>query len=150
MNVMIKTIKEVHKEDICFFKSGGFYHVYGRDAYILSYIFDYKIKSIGETNKECGFPIGALGKVKAQIENRKINYLVIDNRNNFMVDEQSNNRNLNRYNEIYEKARNYINYKSRIEKINLFLIENLEKKDFRKLLGKLEEIIDEERKVFSN
>ena len=76
--------------------------------------------------------------------------MVIDNRNNFEVDEKSDNGNLNRYSATYEKARNYINYKVRIDGINNFLLENLEKKDFRKLLGKIEEIIYEDREVQSN
>ena len=150
MNAMIETVKEVHKEDVCLFKIGSFYHTYGRDAYILSYMFGYKVKNIGESPKECGFPINVVSKIKARLENNKINYLVIDNRNNFEVDEKSDNGNLNRYSATYEKARNYINYKVRIDGINNFLLENLEKKDFRKLLGKIEEIIYEDREVQSN
>ena len=45
MNKMIETIKEIHTKDICLFKIGTFYHAYGRDAYILSYMFGYKIIS---------------------------------------------------------------------------------------------------------
>ena len=33
MNNMIETIKEIHKEDICLFKIGSFYHTYNTDAY---------------------------------------------------------------------------------------------------------------------
>ena len=50
MNKMIETIKEIHTKDICLFKIGTFYHAYGRDAYILSYMFGYKIKI---DNKVC-------------------------------------------------------------------------------------------------
>ena len=38
VNKMIKTIKQIHKEDILMIKVGTFYHVYGKDAYIISYI----------------------------------------------------------------------------------------------------------------
>lgn len=150
MNAMVKTIKEVHKEDMCLFKSGGFYHVYGRDAYVLSYIFDYKIKNLVGGIPECGFPLDTLPKVKSHLEINKINFVVIDNRNNFMVDETSTNEDVNKYNEIYQKARNFINYKIRVNSINSFLLENIEKPDFRKILGKIEKIVDEERKIFSN
>ena len=144
---MIETIKEIHKEYVCLFKSGSFSHAYGKDAYILSYIFEYKVKNIGDREADAGFPLNALPKILAKLEQKKINYLVVDNRNNFEIDQENNNGNLNNYLEIYEKARNYINYKVRIDSINKYLVENLEEKDFRKLLGRIEEIVYENRKV---
>ena len=62
MNKMIETIKEIHTKDICLFKIGTFYHAYGRDAYILSYMFGYKIKDLEKNYKECGFPVSAISK----------------------------------------------------------------------------------------
>ena len=44
MNQKIRSIKEIHKYDLCLFKVGAFYHAYGRDSYILAYLFDYKLK----------------------------------------------------------------------------------------------------------
>ena len=72
MNEMIKTIKEIHKNDLCMFKIGTFYHCYGRDAYILSYIFVYKMKSLEKNYKECGFPVSAINKIMAKLEILKI------------------------------------------------------------------------------
>ena len=59
MNQKIRSIKEIHKYDLCLFKVGAFYHAYGRDSYILAYLFDYKLKdtSLEKGWKECGFPI---------------------------------------------------------------------------------------------
>lgn len=37
------------------------------------------------------------GKVVSTLEEKKINYLIIDPRNNYDVDEKSDNRNLNTY-----------------------------------------------------
>lgn len=34
-----KEIKSIHPEDVALIKLGGFYKVYGKDAYILSYIY---------------------------------------------------------------------------------------------------------------
>lgn len=45
---IVKTVKEIHKEDIVFVKIGKFYQVYGKDAYIISYLFDYKLKKVEE------------------------------------------------------------------------------------------------------
>lgn len=39
-----KEIKEIHSEDIALIKSGNFYKVYGKDAYIISNLFKYAIK----------------------------------------------------------------------------------------------------------
>ena len=82
MNEIIKSIKEIHKEDICLFRIGTFYHVFGRDSYIMSYLFGYKMKN----NNECGFPKDILFKVEAKLERNNINYLVIDARNNYDVE----------------------------------------------------------------
>ena len=147
MNQMIKTIKEVHKEYVCLFKIGNFYHAYGRDAYILAYMFDYKVRNIEKDKKECGFPVSIVGRITAKLEDKKINYVLIDNRNNYYVDQKFNKGNLNQYKNIYEKARNYVNYKARIQNIIEILNENIMEKDFRKILIKMEEIINENREI---
>ncbi len=147
MNEMMKTIKEVHPKAICMFKIGAFYHAYNRDSYILSYLFNYKIKDLGKSHKETGFPELALPKIKAKLEDYKINYLVIDKRNNYDVDEQENYKNLNRYDKYYEKANKYINYKKRIDGIVDFLNDNINSEDFSKILVKMEEVMYERRKV---
>lgn len=36
---MIKTIKQIHKNDIILLKIGKFYHTYGKDSYIIAYLF---------------------------------------------------------------------------------------------------------------
>lgn len=143
---MIKTIKEVHNEDVCMFKIGSFYHVQGKDDCVLSYLFGYKIKELGN-NKECGFPLNAINKVKAKLENLKINYLVIDRRNNYDVDEKSYNKDLNNYCDYFEKANKYINIKRRIQNINEYLLDNISSSSSIDILRKIEDIIYEKRKV---
>ena len=77
---MVKTIKKVYPSCAVLVKVGNFYHVYGKDAYILSYLFEYKI-----TEKEgiptCGFPLNAISKVENFLEKTKINYVTVDRRN---------------------------------------------------------------------
>ena len=60
---MVKTIKKIYPLCIVLVKIGNFYHVFGKDSYILSYLFEYKIveKSGIPT---CGFPINAISKMK--------------------------------------------------------------------------------------
>ena len=92
MNKMITTIKQIHSKAVCLFEIGGFYHVYGRDADIISYLFGYKIKMLEPNIKECGFPVFIISKVKAQLENNKIDYLQISRRNNYEVEEKVRKR----------------------------------------------------------
>ena len=49
-------------------KVGGFYQTFDDDALIISYLFNYKIKSY-----RCGFPINVLNKVINVLEEKKIN-----------------------------------------------------------------------------
>ena len=51
-------------------KVGKFYKVYAKDAYIISYLFEYKIKEEGKM-ETCGFPEQILNKVKANLENKR-------------------------------------------------------------------------------
>lgn len=147
MNKMVETIELINKNNICLIKIGNFYHVYGRDSYILSYLFNYKIDMI---KHECGFPVVSLNKVLAKLEEEKINYLVIDKRNNYSVDMQQTFKDLNKYENVYNKSRVFVNSKLRIDNIYEKLIENVNKKNFQKTLGEIERIINERREVQSN
>lgn len=41
---MVKTIKKVENQTLLLIEVGKFIYAYGKDAYIISYIFNYKIK----------------------------------------------------------------------------------------------------------
>lgn len=144
MNKMIETIEILNQNCVCLIKIGKFYHTYGKDSYILSFLFNYKVDL---EKHECGFPTVSLNKVLSRLENEKINYLVIDKRNEYDVDSKQDFKNLNKYQKIYLKSRNFVNYKVRIKKIEKDLLEQINEKDFRKTLGEIEKIIDERRKV---
>lgn len=141
---VIKTIKVIHPESVALVKIGKFYNVYGRDSYILSYLFGYKLKET-EGVSTCGFPIESVNKIMAKLENKKINYLLLDRRNNYEVDETSENKNLNTYLKTYEKAKEYINAKNRVNNIYDYLLHNLNNK---KLINQIEKAIENEgRKI---
>lgn len=145
---IIQNIKQIHKEDIIFVHIGKFYYSYGKDAYIISYLFQYKLMQIDEIHTySCAFPEQAFSKVIAHLENHKINYLVVDKRNNYDVEEISNNHNLNTYQKYFEKAKEYINMKKRIDKISDYLIKHITEIDIKEKIGKMEAIINETRKV---
>ena len=80
MNQKIRSIKEIHKYDLCLFKVGAFYHAYGRDSYILAYLFDYKLKDISD--KEYLNQLAGYKKYISGISNKEVKtflYSVIDN-----------------------------------------------------------------------
>lgn len=43
MLTMVKAIKQIHTKDVVLFKVGSFYQTYSKDAYIISYLFDYEL-----------------------------------------------------------------------------------------------------------
>ena len=112
---VVKKIKEIHKNYVVMVKIGNFCHTYGRDSYIISYLFEYKTKIIEENISTCGFPLASLNKVISKLENQRINYIMLERRNNYEVDLKSDNKNLNEYEEIFKVARIYVNYKKRME-----------------------------------
>lgn len=114
---IVKNIKQVHPENIKLIKIGKFYYSYSKDAYIISYIFGYKLKNIEENIKVCAFPVFILNKIMAKLEENKINYIIIDRRNNYGVDEKSDNGNLNKYNLYLEKSKKYIKFSTQIDDI---------------------------------
>lgn len=126
---MIKEIKRLYMNYVAIIKIGNFYHVYGKDSYILAYLFGYKLRNIEENCSTCGFPSTSLAKVKAKLEQKKINYIIIDRRNNYDVDEISDNKNLNIYQETFEKAKNYINVKTRVDAIYEKLLRSIKSKE---------------------
>lgn len=141
---MIANIKEVHSEYVLLIKIGNFYYCYGRDAYIISYLLQYKINVIEKNMLSCSFPNTAYNKVLTKLEQKKINYLVVDKKDNYSVEEKSNNKNLNQYYTIYQKAKEELSTRARIEKIYHYLLENMQDKE---IILEMEKIINERRKI---
>ena len=86
---MVQNVKEIHYKYIVFVKVGNFYYCYGRDSYIISYLFNYKINILNQNIYSCSFPQNALNKVIANLEQKKINYLILDRRNNYEIIEKA-------------------------------------------------------------
>lgn len=147
ISTIIKTIKEIHPKDLILVKIGSFYHVYGKDAYIISYLFGYKLKKFEKEYVTCGFPINCISRITAKLEEKKINYIILDRRNNYEEDEKLDNRNLNQYDLFYEKAKKYVNLKIRIDNIYETLINGLENEDTKEKVVKIEDIVYERRKI---
>ena len=142
--LILETIRKVHKDTIIIVKIGNFYNVFGQDAYIISYLFGYKLNKIYNGIITTGFPKESINKVMARLEHKKINYLVVNKSNNYEVDEKCINNNLNTYKKVLMDAKSYINVKLRVENINKYLLKNLNNKQ---LIEEIEKIINERRKI---
>lgn len=145
---VVKNIKQIHAKDIVLIRIGKFFYTYGKDAYILSYLFQYKLINIeGENIQSCAFPTQSYPKIIASLENKKINYIVVDKRNNYDIEEKSDNKNLNTYDEQFEKAKKYVNLKTRIENISNYLLKHIHNEKIIKIIVQMEEIINETGKI---
>ena len=144
---MAKDIKKVHPDDVVCYKVGTFVKAFGKDAYIISYLFEYSLIDAKENVASCGFPKRAISKVCTRLEQKKINYVMIDTRNNYEVDEKLDNKNLNTYTEILEKAKKYIKLKKRLKSVEDELLEHFEEKNIIEKLKRIEEIAYENRKI---
>lgn len=140
---IVKNVKDIHKEYVILVRVGNFYNCYGRDAYIISYLLGYKINILSNNIYNSAFPKSAYNKVLLVLEQNNINYIVLDKRNNYDVEEKDDNRNLNNYNEFYEKARKEIAKKMRIEKIYQYLLSC----DNENTIYEVEKTINERRKI---
>lgn len=142
---IVKNVKQIHKKDILFVKLGKFYYCYGKDAYIISYFFNYKLNFIEKNIYSCGFPSQSLGKIISKLEEKKINYLIVDRRNNYEVEDKENYNNLNSYEKWFEKAQEKVGVKVRIQNINNYLVENINNPNIKDLTLKIERVLQENK-----
>lgn len=148
VGIIIKNVKKIHKEDVILIQMGKFYYAYGKDAYILSGIFGYKLNEFEKNIYSVAFPVNSYTKVISKLENLKVNYLVLDRKNNYEILELQNYKNLNKYTEVLEKNIEKVKIKIRIDKITNFLNSQIgDTDDLRKLIAKIERVINERRKV---
>lgn len=125
----------------CVIRFGAFYNCFGKDAYILSYLFRYRIKNNNQI-ATCGFPKGGIAKVMSRLEQQRINYIMIDTRNNYDVDYKMNFKNLNTYNEKLERAKKYVKIRQKIENIYKKLEQEIENEQIGEKIKRIEEIIN--------
>lgn len=144
---MAKDIKKVHPEYVMMYKVGNFVQAFGKDAYVISYVFGYALRVTKDNIQTCGFPKNAIPKIMSKLEQKKINFIIVDTRNNYEVDEENDNKNLNTYSETFSKAQKYIKVKKRLEKIEEMLLKDVEKEGIMEKIRKIEEIVYENRKI---
>lgn len=136
----VKMFKETYADSIVFVKVGSFFHAYGKDSYILSYLFNYQLKNFQNNHSTCGFPISSLDKVSSRLEQLEINYIALDKSQDFNILEKKEFVD-NKYSKLYNKAYNYISIKSRIDTIHQFLLESMVEDNIIDKIIEIEKII---------
>ena len=126
---------KAEKNILVLYKNNGkFYNAIGLDAYILSYIFGYKVLK----GDRCGFPDISIENVTKKLDSSAISYqIVYSNRNPFIMDFG----NKNKYKSYALNAKKSCEYKKRIDDI-IYRLENCERKKLDLLLDRIEAIIN--------
>ena len=138
---MIRTMKEVHPTKILLVKIGKFYHAYGKDSYILAFLFNYQIKKVETNVNTVGFPEMALNKVLKTLEDKNIDYIVLEKASNYEVISEEEFKDKNQYSELYNKAHRYIVRKNKIDAIYEHLISNISDETIKEKINSIEEIL---------
>lgn len=144
---MSKRLKDVHPNFLILYKSGTFYKTFGKDAYIIGAMFDYNVHIVNQNIPTCGFSMSAEKRVRAKLEENKINYKIVDPRNEYSVDVSEDYKNLNEYDNELKKDFTLIKYKKIINRITEELTKHMNKPDFKDIIRKIEDILDETGKI---
>ena len=126
---MIKEIKNAFPYTLILLKEGSFYKEFGKDAIVMNYIFNYKIKNdvVSDiegisTIQSVGFPLNSLPKILSTLEDKKIDYKVIDKSANYKELESKDFKQKNMYQEVLISGiqlydRKFIFYNKIVERI---------------------------------
>jgi len=125
-----------YKNYILLIKSGNFYLALDNDAFIMSKVFNYKIKESTNLIK-IGFPITSLTKVTERLNAEEINYLIINENKIIEKVKQKNNK----YSSYSFSHSNYSIYMGRINKITEILKSNIGSSKIENILSEIEKII---------
>ena len=109
-------VKKIHPKYVVLIKVGTFYEALENDAYIINNLFDYVIKN-KSYYLQAGFPKVILPKIVSTLEEKKINYLILDKADNYDELEKINYEKLNKYDFYLEKGKRE---HKRLQKINKF------------------------------
>lgn len=123
---IVKNIKQIHPNTILCFKVGNFYHCYGKDTYIMSYLFGYNISKSKEENLICGFPVRSISKVLAKLEQNKVDYITIEPRNRYDIEEKQEFNNSNKYEDILKRANKFVRIKKKMQILTEEILKNLD------------------------
>ena len=131
MENSVRLIKKVHPTSVVLVKVGKFYQCFDKDAYIVAGMFDYKLRK--DKYVSCGFPLSALNKVKVELEKEKVDYIVVDKRNEYEVICKEEFKKENKYEEMFAIGKMQELIKERVEKVSkeVGIFEKLKEKPYK-------------------
>ena len=117
--------------------SGKFFEVYGYDAFMFGYLFDYKVLQNGKTYK-CGFPDSSLTKITNKLSDLKISYQIIyRGRNPFVKDFKK----INQYSKYKLLALQKLDIKERMDAL-VEKVKSLNEEQAKKVMLELEKCLE--------
>lgn len=117
--------------------SGKFFEVYGYDAFMFGYLFDYKVLQNGKTYK-CGFPDSSLTKITNKLSDLKISYQIIYwGRNPFVKDFKK----INQYSKYKLIALQKLDIKERMDAL-VKKVKSLNEEQAKKVMLELEKCLE--------
>lgn len=131
-------LKIEYKEYIILFKSGSFYVCFNEDAIVMNKIFNYKLVELKE-NVKIGFPISLIDKNLNILEKKKINYIIVEQKNIIARRKYK----FNNYCKYSENLDFVLNVCSRIQSITKKLQYIKDYKKIENILNQTEEILYE-------
>lgn len=117
--------------------SGKFFEVYGYDAFMFGYLFDYKVLQNGKTYK-CGFPDSSITKITNKLSDLKISYQIIyRGRNPFVKDFKK----INQYSKYKLIALQKLDVKERMDAL-VEKVKSLSEEQAKKVMLELEKCLE--------
>lgn len=117
--------------------SGKFFEVYGYDAFMFGFLFDYKFLQNGKTYK-CGFPDSSLTKITNKLSDLKISYQIIyRGRNPFVKDFKK----INQYSKYKLIALQKLDIKERMDAL-VEKVKSLNEEQAKKVMLELEKCLE--------
>lgn len=135
-------MKQLNPEKIILLKVGEFYYQYGKDSYIMSYIFSYKLKILETNIPFSSFSKAALNKVLTKLEEKNISYLIVNKSLNYEVIEKEEFKE-NRYQDYYRMSRKYVQRRNRIDNIYSYLMQHINDENIKEKIYKIEDVLNE-------
>lgn len=83
----------------------------------------------------------ALNKVLKTLEDKNIDYIVLEKASNYEVISEEEFKDKNQYSELYNKAHRYIVRKNKIDAIYEHLISNISDETIKEKINSIEEIL---------
>lgn len=115
-----KEYKNKKIQTLVLIKSGVFYETYNDDCKIMLDLFNYQIKNFKSFSRT-GFPVNNIEKVREKLDEKEIDYMIVENANVINIEHKNNRYNFyvnKRVDKRLYKNHYQINFNEQLELIN--------------------------------